>query len=159
VLRACHVIIGCVDSYRERDELERFARRFLIAYIDIGMDVHPLDNGLVVGGQVVLSSPGHLCLRCMGIITDARIAEEARPYGAAGGRPQVVWPNGVLASTAIGLLVQLVTPWHPDPVGTAYLEYDGNRHTVQPSNLLALAGRTCRHYPAGEVGDPFLGDA
>jgi molybdopterin-synthase adenylyltransferase len=60
VLRACHVIIGCVDSYRERDELERFARRFLIAYIDIGMDVHPLDNGLVVGGQVVLSLPGHL---------------------------------------------------------------------------------------------------
>src|ERR1700730_12183464 len=39
-LRRCDVIFGCVDSYRERDELERFMRRFLIPYIDIGMDVH-----------------------------------------------------------------------------------------------------------------------
>jgi hypothetical protein len=45
-------------------------------------------------------------------------------------------------------------------VATAYLEYDGNRHTVQPSKrLLALAGRTCRQHPPGEVGDPFFGDA
>ena len=28
-LRQCDVIFGCVDSYRERDELERFSRRFL----------------------------------------------------------------------------------------------------------------------------------
>lgn len=29
-LRRCDVIFGCVESYRERSELEQFARRFLI---------------------------------------------------------------------------------------------------------------------------------
>lgn len=156
-LRECHVMFGCVDSYRERDEIERFSRRFLIPYIDIGMDVNAIDHDFAIGGQVVLSSPGCLCLRCMGIITDQRLAEEADRYGDAGSRPQVVWSNGVLASIALGLFVQLVTPWPSKPIATAYLEYDGNAHTVGPSNRLRIiAGKTCPHYSADEVGDPFL---
>jgi hypothetical protein len=47
---------------------------------------------------------------------------EAEKYGAAGSRPQVVWPNGVLASTAVGLAVQLLTPWHPKPPAFTFLE-------------------------------------
>ncbi len=42
LFRDCDVIFGCLDGYTERDELERMTRRFLIPYIDIGMDVHPL---------------------------------------------------------------------------------------------------------------------
>jgi len=38
-LRNCDVVFGCVDSYRERNELERQVRRYLTPYIDIGMDV------------------------------------------------------------------------------------------------------------------------
>ena len=75
-------------------------------YIDIGMDVHG-EKPPVIGGQVVLSSPGRLCMRCMGLLTEAKLAEEAARYGKAGSRPQVVWPNGVLASTAVGLGVEL----------------------------------------------------
>lgn len=156
-LRSVDVIVGGVDTYKERDELERFARRFLIPYIDLGMDVHALSDGAyVVGGQVVLSMPGHLCLWCMGILTEERLAEEARRYGDVGGRPQVIWPNGVLASVAVGLFVQLMTPWHSNLLASAYLEYDGNRHTVQSSNrLLPLAGIKCAHYPSDAIGDPF----
>ena len=155
-LRAANILIGCVDTYRERDELERFARRFLIPYIDIGMDVHSVPSGYAISGQVVLSMPGHVCLWCMGIITEAHLTEEARRYGDAGPRPQVIWPNGVLASMAVGLMVQLVTPWHSAPTASAYLEYDGNRHTVQSSNrLIPLAGVVCPHYPPDAVGDPF----
>ena len=112
-LKACDIIIGAVDSFREREQLERLARRYMIPYIDIGMDVHEIGKGaFLIAGQVILSSPGHPCLRCCGFITDERLKREAEQYGAAGGRPQVVWPNGVLASTAFGLAVQLLTPWH-----------------------------------------------
>jgi len=157
-LRACHAIVGCVDSYRERDELEGFCRRFLIPYLDIGMDVFAFERGFTVSGQVILSLPGNPCLRCMGIVNDDLIGEEARRYGAAGSRPQVIWPNGVLASTAVGLLMQLLTPWDSRPIGSAYLEYDGNAHVVRPSQRLsAVATSSCLHYKLDEVGDPFFG--
>jgi molybdopterin-synthase adenylyltransferase len=101
--------------------------------------------------------PGERCLRCLGVITDDLLAREAADYGAAGARPQVIWPNGILASTAVGLFVQLVTPWHRKSVGTAYLEYDGNTHTVTVSNrLTATEGKRCNHFSKiGDLGDPF----
>jgi hypothetical protein len=43
-LRACHVLFGCVDSFSERNQIEQFSRRFLVPYIDIGMDVHEVGN-------------------------------------------------------------------------------------------------------------------
>jgi hypothetical protein len=157
-LRACHCLFGCVDSFSERNQLERFSRRFLIPYIDIGMDVHALGTKFVIGGQVTLSTPGEHCLWCMGILDEKSIVEEARRYGAAGVRPQVVWPNGVLASIAVGLFVQMMTPWHDHAISTAYLEYDGNSHTVQVSNRLgALAGRPCVQFQPEDRGDAFFG--
>jgi molybdopterin/thiamine biosynthesis adenylyltransferase len=95
-LGRCDVIFGCVDSYREQDELERFARRFLIPYIDLGMDVHEIAGGFSISGQTVLSSWGGPCLWCLGILTQERLEREAGRYGKAGSRPQVVWSNGVL---------------------------------------------------------------
>lgn len=156
-LAECDIIVGGVDSYRERDELEGFCRRLLIPYVDMGMDVHQLEAGFSIGGQVILSSPGKPCLRCLGLLTDERLKLEAQDYGVAGGKPQVVWPNGVLASVAVGLVVQLVTPWLRHPVATAYLEYDGNRHQVITSNRLrAVMDEACCHYPADQTGDPFF---
>lgn len=154
-LKTCDVIVGCLDSVRAKDELDAFCRRFMIPYIDIGMDVHKGDSGYLIAGQVVLSTPGTPCLRCFGIVTENALEEEGRRYGDAGGLPQVVWPNGVLASTAVGLVVQLLLPWHPSPLDAAYLEYDGNRHTMSPSNRFAAACRhLCKHHPDSERGDP-----
>lgn len=157
-LKRCDVIIGAVDSFREREQLERFARRHLIPYIDVGMDVHEIPgDSYLVSGQVILSSPGHPCLRCCGLITDERLTEEAGKYGAAGGRPQVVWPNAVLASTAVGLLMQTLTPWHRKASGFAYLVYDGNKGTLTPSPRAAvLQAQACPHHPSDETGDPFF---
>lgn len=68
---------------------------------------------------------------------------------------QVVWPNGVLASTAVGLFTQLVCTWHKKPMETAYLEYDGNKHTVTASRRLeVLHSRECEHHPKNEIGEP-----
>src|SRR5260221_7222326 len=36
LIRDCDVIVGCVDTYATRAELEVVARRFLIPYVDIG---------------------------------------------------------------------------------------------------------------------------
>ena len=155
-LRECDVLFGCVDSYKERAQLERFARRFLIPYIDLGMDIHPAGAGFSMSGQVVLSSPGGPCLWCLGILTEARLAEEAKNYDGAGSRPQVVWPNGVLASLGIGLFVQLVCPWHEASQLTACCEFDGNRHRVETSRMEYADELCCRHFAADEVGDQFF---
>jgi len=156
-LKRCDIIVGAVDSFIEREQLERFARRHLIPYIDIGMDVHELGNKkFLIAGQVILSMPGKPCLRCYGLITDERLTQEAERYGAAGSHPQVVWSNGVLASTAVGLVTQILTPWFDAPE-FVYLDYDGNRGTLLPNDRMKfLRGTVCPHHPAEETGDPLF---
>ncbi len=152
----CAVVFGCVDSYAARWDIEAFCRRLLIPYIDIGMDVSEGTDGYVVSGQVILSMPGAPCMQCLGFLNEDLLSKEAARYGAAGSRPQVIWPNGVLASLAVGIFVGLLTPWSQHDWPAVYLEYDGNRQTVQPSNRLLYVRKRCDHFPvAGGVGDPF----
>jgi hypothetical protein len=68
----------------------------------------------------------------------------------------LVWANGILVSAAIGIFVQLVSPWHPQHRATEFLEYDGNAHTVSRSSRLAhVTAGQCRHFAKTDVGDPF----
>ncbi|MER9674557.1 ThiF family adenylyltransferase [Mesorhizobium sp. M0208] len=155
-LKDCDAVVGGLDSVRAKDELDAFCRRFLIPYVDQGMDVHKLGagNGHLVAGQVVLSQPGSPCLRCLGIVTENALAEESRNYGAAGGQPQVVWSNGVLASLAVGFVMQLITPWHRQTRVGAFLAYDGNSGLVTESaRYKRLSETPCSHYPPSAVGD------
>lgn len=153
----CDVIIAAVDSYIERNEIEAFCRRFMLPLVDMGMDVHKIGGEHIIAGQVILSSHGHHCLWCMGVLSEKRLEAEAKKYGDAGGAPQVVWPNGVLGSLAVGLVMQLATSWHNAPLAEAYLEYDGQTHEVKISNRLkAIRGVPCPHYPANQVGDPLF---
>lgn len=156
-LRLCDVIFGCVDAFGERADLERFARRFLIPYIDIGMDVLDDRTYYSIVGQVARSIPGEPCLWCMHVLNNETIAEESKKYGAAGSRPQVVWPNGVLASTAVGLFIDMVTPWHQAMRPVACLEYDGNKHTLEiPEFLGTLVDGECSHFRIEDAGDLFF---
>jgi molybdopterin-synthase adenylyltransferase len=155
-LRDVDVIFACVDSMSCRNELEAFARRFLIPLIDIGMDVHESSGEYSIGGQVMLSIPGKPCMRCMGLVTDDALAKEAARYGVAGEKPQVVWPNGTLASISVGFFMKLVTPWETHKATPLLLEYDGDLQTVAPSNKLAYLPAYCRHFDSlNELGDPF----
>lgn len=157
-LKTCDVVIGGLDSVRAKHEMDAFTRRFMIPYIDMGMDVHAIGAGNhLIAGQVVLTGPGEPCLQCLGIVTEEGLRAEAARYGDAGGKPQVVWPNGVLASVAVGLFVQLVTPWSDDSVSSAFIEYDGNRNTTKESARLARCrDRGCSHYGFADVGDPLF---
>lgn len=156
-LRTCDLVLGCVDGPTTRRDLEAMTRRYLIPYIDIGLDVHHANGEPpIMAGQVAVSMPGDLCLCCMGIITDAALAAEGRRYGDAGPRPQVVWANGVLASTAVGLAVDLLTNWTGSLRQAVYLEYFGNEGTVCPARRLEHVPKHCKHYPLTNVGDPEI---
>jgi hypothetical protein len=149
-LKKCDIIFGCVDSYTERQQLESECRRFLIPLIDIGMDVH-YSGGYNMSGQVLLSMPGQPCMSCYGFLTEDKLAKEAAKYGNVGGRPQVVWPNGVLASTAIGVFVDLVTGWTGSN-DNVYLSYDGNTGKIDDHIRKQFSPKCCEHYPLSEVG-------
>jgi hypothetical protein len=154
-LRSCDLVFGCVDGFAERRELETTLRRYLVPLIDIGLAVHRVDpQPPQMSGQVILSLPGGPCLKCMGFLTDDVLAAEAAEYGGAGPRPQVVWANGVLASTAVGVAVDLVTGWTEGLSLPVYLLYNANDGTVRPHPRLPYVPRTCAHHELAHVGDP-----
>jgi hypothetical protein len=155
-LREADIAVSCVDSYSARQDLEVTARRFLIPLIDIGMDVHTVDGVPHMSGQVIASLPGGPCLRCLGFLTDETLRQEADLYGSAGGRPQVVWSNGVLASIAVGLVVQLLTDWQHREFAAEYLHFDANRNVVTRSPRLEYAPAYCEHFGRDFVGEPVL---
>jgi len=156
-LRGCDLIFGCLDGAGIRRDLEATARRYLIPYIDIGLDVHRAEREPpVMTGQVALSMPGDLCLRCMGIINEVNLAAEGRRYGDAGPRPQVAWANGALTSTAVGVAVDVLADWTGRLRRAVYLEYVGNDGVIRPSPRMQHAPAICEHYPLTHVGDPML---
>ena len=156
-LKKCDLIFGCIDSFMQRRDLEAFSRRFLIPYIDIGMDVHCIpDCPPRIAGQIILSMPGCLCMHCMGYLTEKTLALEGARYGDAGSNPQVVWCNGVLASTAIGIAVDLISNWSTSLKEAIYLSYDGNTNTITPDNRMQyIKNNICNHYPLNNTGEAF----
>lgn len=154
LLQSCDVVLGAVDSFASRRDLELICRRYLMPYIDIGMDVIILeDENPRMFGQLILSIPGSSCMKCMGFLTEENLAFEAAKYGDAGSKPQVVWANGVLASNAIGLFTDLITGWSGRKDCMVYQEYDGNKLTMTKSYRLDyLKNKKCKHFPLSEVG-------
>ena len=153
-LNRCHVVIGCVDSFIEREQLEAETRRYLIPLMDIGMDIHKVNGSYSISGQVLLSLPTCFCMKCCGFITDEKLEIEAKKYGDVGGHPQVVWSNGVLASNAVGIIVDLLLGWSGLENRLVYFSYDGNRGLLAKHNRLIATPEKCKHYPVEEIGPP-----
>lgn len=152
-LKRCDIVFGCVDGFDQRRQLEATARRFLIPLIDIGMDVYqPPGCAPSISGQVILSMPGHACMTCIGFLNERNLAKEAAAYGDAGSHPQVVWSNGVLASIAVGVAVDLVTDWSKSLRGPIYLSYRGSVGSITVDPTLRYAACSCCHYPLPQVG-------
>jgi len=160
VLRNAHVLFGCVDGYRQRDDLESAARRYLQPYIDIGMDVTELGAGdFAIAGQMIMTRPRGPCMRCLGFLTAERLNTEENRYGDVGINPQVIWTNGTLASLAVGAFMKLATPWFSASDAYTWLELDGNAQSVsaseQPKYMPPFRG--CPHRGGKDgLGDPFF---
>lgn len=156
-LKTCQLIFGAVDTYLGRKELEECTRRYLATLVDIGMDVHTGNDGIpVIGGQIIVSAPGGLCMRCVGFLTESKLAQEQALYGGIGSRPQVVWSNGVLASTAVSMAMSLISGWTGNQDSCLYLVYDGNRMTVKPNRAIETIQESCKHFPIDAVGPVIL---
>ena len=128
----------------------------MIPLIDIGMDVVTVaPEPPQMSGQVILSMPGYACMTCMGFLNERSLATEAARYGDAGSAPQVVWANGVLASTAVGIAVDLVTDWSKRLRAPVYLTYRGNTHSLIPhARTPYIDWNRCEHFPLSEAGPP-----
>lgn len=154
-LLLCDVIIGSLDTFAGRRDLEAFCRRHLIPYIDVGMDVLKSEAHHEIVGQVILSMPGRPCMKCMGFLSDDILAAEARLYGAAGGRPQVIWSNGILCSAAVGILVDLLTGWSGDVRESMFLTFRGSSLSLtEDARMMHVMNNDCSHYPLMQAGDP-----
>jgi hypothetical protein len=154
-LRGCDFIFGAIDGFTARRDLEAFCRAHMIPLIDIGMTVlRPADSAPEIRGQAILSMPGELCMHCIQFLTPENLAKEAQDYNA-GPRPQVVWPNGALASSAIGYAMLLLTGWAGPSTPLCRVDHTGSQLTIERSNLVAaLKGQVCRHFPLAQTGDP-----
>ncbi len=154
-LRRCHLVVGCVDSAQQREELERECRRWLIPYVDIGLGVTLPGNEQedpLVAGQVAMSVPGEHCLRCFGVVTEAALQREAENYGDKAPAPQVVWSNGVLASLAVGMVVEMITAWKKNPSPHRMLRYDSSGIVAPPVELPYRLPAVCPHYDLAQAG-------
>ncbi|HEX3718945.1 MAG TPA: ThiF family adenylyltransferase [Verrucomicrobiae bacterium] len=157
-LACCDIVFGCVDTYAARRDLEAFCRRVMVPYVDVGMDVHETGGGgHEIDGQVIVSMPGFPCMHCVGFLNESVLGEEAKKYGAAGAKPQVVWSNGVLCSAAVGMAVDMFTDWSGKTTQPAYLSFKGSDLTLSRSEMFSsLRGVACRHYPFSGIGDPVI---
>lgn len=155
-LAGCDLIFGCVDGFDQRRQLEAASRRYLVPLIDVGMDVFQSeDSTYAMAGQVILSMPSCPCMTCMGFLNERTLAREAAAYGAAGAQPQVVWANGVLASTAVGIAVDLLTDWSGSLRQHVYLSFRGNQGTLMPhARLPFVPDGPCPHFPLDACGAP-----
>jgi hypothetical protein len=151
-----NLIFGCLDGYAARQEIEIPARRYMVPLVDVGMDVYKASDGKYsISGQVILSLPRQPCMTCLGFLNDDKLTKEAALYGAAGTNPQVIWSNGVLTSTAVGIGVELLTNWTKSEMPPIYLTYDGNRGIVQLHQAINhLSKIICNHFSPVSVGDP-----
>lgn len=151
-LKECDVIVGCVDNYHARSDLQELTWRYLIPYVDIGLLIQPLPGGgLTIGGHVATFIPGGFCQWCLDFLTEAKLA------GETGGRPrsyfqdtdkqaQVVSMNGVLASQAVSEVLQLLTGFAPVDDEMAVKKFDGLEGTlkewkVRPRNHCPICRR------------------
>lgn len=154
-LKGCDLIFGAIDGFAARRDLEAFCRRHLIPLVDIGMIViRPPDQLPEIRGQVIATVPGGLCMHCLQFLTAQNLAEDVQRYDTTP-EPQVVWSNGVLASTAMGMAMALLTGWTGAEHPVCRVDYRGSALTITPSNFVhALGSYRCPHFPLNEVGDP-----
>lgn len=141
-LKEADVVVACLDRFDAREDVNAFCRRYLIPLVDVGMTIRSTGEKLArADGQVIVSVPGHTCLRCF-FLTDVLLAREnrERPPGYdenpdAPGDPQVVSMNGVLASEACNSVLDLITGYSNGRRGAHQWQYEGRTGELLPGDL------------------------
>ena len=146
-MKECDVLVGCLDTLNARKELQTFAWRFLIPYVDIGLIIKNVARGTMrISGQVYDLIPGCACLWCAQFLTEEGLLRESGGLGptyiqGSQGTAQVVSLNGVLASQAVTEVLQILTGFAKRPSVPTALQYDGVAGTLMP--VLLHRRRNC----------------
>ena len=141
-LKTADVIVSCVDTFRAREDINAFCRRYAIPLVDIGMTIETTGEQLArADGQVIASIPGHPCMRCW-FLTDEVLQKEERerPVGYnrdpnAPGDPQVVSMNGTLASEACNCVLDMLTGYSGGQRGARWWLYNGRSGELERLDL------------------------
>jgi hypothetical protein len=151
-IREADIIVGCVDNYHARSDLQQLAWRSLIPYVDIGLridsDQREARPESWVAGNVSTLLPGSHCLWCSEYLTQANLDGETggrdRSYfQSRGGAAQVVSLNGVLASQAVNEVLQLVTGFATRDPASRMLKFNAVEGTL--SRWRINPNPTCSH--------------
>lgn len=119
-LKTADVIVGCVDNLHARADLQEFSWRFLVPYVDVGVNIRAIGDPepggphVSIGGNVLTLIPGGFCMWCCGFLSKEKLkAELAGPdrnyFENRQGEAQVVSLNGIVASQAVTEILQLLT--------------------------------------------------
>ena len=141
-LRDVDIVVGCVNNLQARADILEIAGRYGIPYVDIGFAMG-VDDSVAEGmqlkslaGNVFTVMPGGPCMWCSGFLTKEKLAKELgapdRSYvkqrgsnGASEHAAMVVSFNGLLASSAVTEILQLVLGFNPGRTASLYRKYDG----------------------------------
>lgn len=132
-LRGIDVVMSCTDSHGSRAVLSRLAYQYVIPVVDLGALVTIKPSGdAAIFGRVQLLAPGQACLHCHQVLDGELVrldllSHEARARDPYGMPPEVIQPavisfNGVVASLAVTMLLQVFTPLTGE---VRALRYDG----------------------------------
>ena len=140
-LRECDILIACVDKLQVRDDLNRLCKRYLIPLLDVGLEISPGAGGSgdvkAIPGRMTKVLADGPCLRCQGVISDAKLAAErdGKPMGYTGAAripdPAVVTLNGIVASIAATEVLQLLTGFAGTDAPNCGWMYDGLRGNTE----------------------------
>jgi len=119
-LKTADVIVGCLDNLHARADLQELSWRFLIPYVDVGVNIRAIDypepDGprVSIGGNVLTLIPGGFCMWCCGFLSKEKLDTELdgpnrNYFENRAGDAQVVSLNGVAASQAVTEVLQLLT--------------------------------------------------
>jgi hypothetical protein len=135
-LKHADIIVGCVDNLHARADLQELAWRFLIPYVDVGVNIRAIDQPepegprVTIGGNVLTVIPGGFCMWCCGFLSKEKLAAELRGpdrsyFENRGGEAQVVSLNGLVASQAVTEVLQLFSGFAGSGLGARTVELDG----------------------------------
>ena len=106
------IIFGCVDNDGPRDVLNQIAVDLAIPYIDIATGIFTDVSPPIIGGRVIVVTPGGACLHCLQELDATEVAKWAKTpaqqqadrrhgYGTTEANPAVVHLNGLAVNAAV----------------------------------------------------------
>lgn len=143
-IKRADIVIGSVNNYHARADINEIAWRYCIPYIDIGLRVAThaqegqpdrMARQRGIPGQRFTALPGGPCLWCAGFLTEQKLRDETgdrgRSYlqGSSDGDALVSCFNGVLAAEAAAEALRLLSGTGGDR--EARLQYDGEEGTLE----------------------------